>query len=528
MNMEIFKTLFSQTIGMKSIIMCVVGAGVGFLLHWMLTKFFGNSVSKMAARLKEDAKKEAEHIIREGKVSAKAEMLKLKDQFEKETKDKKQELTTLEKRLASREEHLEKKADIMDAKTEALAKEEKNIVSLKERISAKEEDLKKEVSKQLTELERISQMNREEAKNIFLEKIKGEVQNETGHLVRNIIDEMKTKADREVQKILISAMQRYAGECAYEHTTSTVPLPGDEMKGRIIGREGRNIRALEAATGVSLLVDDTPEAVVLSCFNPVRREKARILLERLIADGRIHPTRIEDLYKKVDKEVEDEMAEAGDAAVLEIGVRNLPDPIVKTLGRLKYRYSFSQNVLRHSVETANFMGVLASELSLNVQLAKRIGLLHDIGKALDSEAEGSHALLGAELLKKYNESEELINAVSSHHEETEKKSVYAVMICICDALSASRPGARSETAEFYIKRLEKLEEVVMTFPGVDICHVIQAGKEVRVVVNPTKISEAEAQVLSRDICQKIEKEMNYPGQIKVTVIRETRTVEYAK
>ncbi len=526
--MNVFQEMSSMSINVKSIITCVVGIGIGVLIYWALTKFFGANAAKMAENIKDEAKKEAEHIVREAKVAAKAEMLKLKDDFEKESREKRQEILNLEKRIAAREEHLEKRADVLDSRSQTLEKEEKELSSMKQRLSSKETELKAEIAKQVNELERIAGMSKESAKEVLLEKIKGEVHNEVGHVIRNEVEEAKGKADKEAQKILAYAMQRYAGDCAYEHTTSTIHLPSDEMKGRIIGRDGRNIRVIEAVTGVSLLVDDTPEAVVLSCFDPVRREKARILLERLISDGRIHPTRIEDLFKKVDKEVDKEISEAGNEAVLESGVLNIPDAISKLLGRLKYRYSFSQNVLRHSIEAANFMSVIASELKLDTKKAKRIGLLHDIGKALDSEAEGSHAMLGAELLKKYNEAPDVINAVASHHEETDKTSVYAVLVCACDALSASRPGARSETAEFYLKRLEKLEEIARSFQGVESCHAVQAGREARVVVNPGKINDAEAQVLARDICGRIEKEMNYPGQIKVTVIRETRSVEYAK
>ncbi|HOK04116.1 MAG TPA: ribonuclease Y [Victivallales bacterium] len=525
---EILQQISSASVNIKSIITCVVGIGVGILFHWWITKFFGANAKKYADNLKEEAKKEAEHIIREAKVAAKSEFLKLKDEFEKETKEKKQEIITLEKRIAAREEHLEKRADILDARAASIEKEEKEINNIKEKLIQKENELKQQITAQIKELEKIAELSKEAAKELLLEKVKGEVRNEMGHLIRSEVEEAKNKSDKEAQKILVYAMQRYAGECAYEHTTSTVHLPSDEMKGRIIGRDGRNIRVIESVTGVTLLVDDTPEAVVLSCFEPVRREKARLLLEKLISDGRIHPTRIEELYRKIDKEVEGEIIEAGEEAILEVGVTNIPEPVVKLLGRLKYRYSFTQNVLRHSIEAAHFMGVIASELKLDSLKAKKIGLLHDIGKALDSEMEGTHAMLGAELLKKYNEDPEVINAIASHHEEVEKNTIYAVLACIADAMSASRPGARSETAEFYLKRLEKLEEIASSFNGVESCYAVQAGREARVIVNPEKINDNEAMVLARDICKKIESEMNYPGQIKVTVIRETRSVEYAK
>ena len=371
-------------------------------------------------------------------------------------------------------------------------------------------------------------MDQVRAKEMLLEKIKGEVQNESGQIIRNIVDESKEKAERESKKIMIYAMQRYASDCVYEHTTATIPLPNDEMKGRIIGRDGRNIRAIEAATGVNLLIDDTPEAVVISCFDPVKKEVARQLLEKLISDGRIHPTRVEELVKKVEKEVNENIFQAGEAAVLEANVQNVPAQLIKLLGRLKYRYSYSQNVLKHSLETAYFMGIIAAELKLDVKKAKRIGLFHDIGKAVDHEIEGSHASIGADIMKKYNENKELINAVAAHHEEVDAESVYATLVSACDALSASRPGARSETADLYLKRLDQLENIACSFSGVESCYALQAGREVRVVVLPDKINDAAAQNLAREICLKVEKEMNYPGQIKVTVIRETRSVDYAK
>ncbi|HBC87785.1 MAG TPA: ribonuclease Y [Lentisphaeria bacterium] len=520
---DLLKVLLS-----KSVIGLVSGMALGFLIHWLIAKFWGQSAVSAAEKVREDAKKEAEHILREAKVAAKSELLKIKDEFEVEAKDRKQELISFEKRLIQREDILEKKADVLDGKMATVEKSEKEIELARERVTNKEVDLKKEISKQITELERIAELTRDSAKEMLLEKIKGEVQNETGHLIRNLVDEAKEKAEKESQKIMIYAMQKYASECAYEHTTATIPLPNDEMKGRIIGRDGRNIRAIEAASGVTLMIDDTPEAVVISCFDPVKKETARLLLEKLISDGRIHPTRIEELYAKAQKEVEDQVFSAGEAAVLETGMQGINTALVKLLGRLKFRFSYSQNVLRHSVEAAYFMGIIAAELGLDVQKAKRIGLLHDIGKAMDHEIEGSHASIGADILRKNNEAKDVINAVAAHHEEVEKETLYAVLVSVCDALSASRPGARSETADLYLKRLDQLEKIACEFTGVESCYALQAGREVRVIVQPGKVSDAEAQVLARDVCQRIEKEMNYPGQIKVTVIRETRCVDYAK
>ncbi len=430
--------------------------------------------------------------------------------------------------MTQKEENLERKNDSLDAKLKNVEKKEHDLDNQKERLIQKEDEVKKIIARQVDELERISSLDRESAKQIILEKLKGEVENECGLLVRDIVDEAKQRAERESQLLLVHAIQRYAGDCTYERTTATIPLPNDEMKGRIIGREGRNIRALEAATGVNILIDDTPEAVVISCFDPIRKETARRLMVKLISDGRIHPTRIEDLIKKIRKEIDEEVFDVGERAVLDCGLHGVAKPLICLLGRLQFRYSFSQNVLKHSIETAAFMGTIAAELGLDEQKARRIGLFHDIGKAVDHEIEGTHASIGADLLRKHNENKDVINAVAAHHGEVEATSIYAVLANACDALSASRPGARSETTELYLKRLEQLETIANEFNGVDSCFALQAGREVRVVVQPEKVSEAQAQLMARDICQRVEKEMNYPGRIQVTVIRETRSVEYAK
>jgi ribonuclease Y len=513
---------------LNNIILATSGVLVGMTLEWVYLKMMGTSASVAATRIKDDAMKEAEHIRREAKVAAKSEKLKIRDEVEEELKTKKAEIFAQEQRVGQREENLEKKADALEARAAATERKEKEAEAAKERIALKEEELRKIISRQVDELERVAQLDRETARNLMLKKLEGELINESGQLIRRIQDETKHKAERECQKIMTYAMQRYASDCTYERTTATIPLPTDEMKGRIIGRDGRNIRALEAATGVSLLIDDTPEAVVISCFDPIRKEVARLLLERLVADGRIHPTRIEELLKKIQKEVDDEAFSAGEAAVLETGVTGVPPQIVKLLGRLKFRYSFSQNVLKHSLETAYFMGMIAGELGLDERKAKRIGLYHDLGKAVDHEVEGSHAIIGADILKKHGEAPDVINAVAAHHNEVEPESLYAILTSVCDALSASRPGARSETTELYLRRLEQLEDIAMDFTGVETCYALQAGREIRVVIEPDKLSEAEANVLARNICQRIEKEMNYPGQIKVSVIRETRCVDYAK
>lgn len=487
-----------------------------------------NAAGNSAKKIRDDAEREAEHILREARVSAKSELIKMREECEQELRERRREQTNTEKRLAQREEQLDRRTDAMDAKLKNIEKEEQDIAILRERLTGREQELAQNISKQIDELERIAGYSREEARDILLEKLKNEIRNEAGILIRKELDEAKAKAEKEARRILTYAIQRYASDCTYERTTATIPLPSDELKGRIIGREGRNIRAIEAATGVSILIDDTPEAVVISCFDPVRKEVARQLMEKLIGDGRIHPTRIEELVKKIRKDLEDDIYQTGEAAVLETGLQGVPQQIIKLLGRLKYRYSFSQNVLQHSLETSYFMGMIAAELGLDEQKAKRIGLFHDIGKAIDHEVEGPHAQIGADLLRKFNEAKEVIHAVAAHHGETEPESLYDIIVSACDTLSASRPGARSETTELYLKRLEQLENIAHDFQGVESCFALQAGREIRVAVIPEKVSEGDAQVLARDICTRIEKEMTYPGQIKVTIIRETRSVEYAK
>lgn len=511
-----------------AVVFVMLGTAAGIMINNWITKLQKDSANKSAEKIREEAQREAEHTLREARVSAKSETIKMREECEVELKERRKEQASVEKRLAQREELLDRRADSMDAKSKNIEKQEKEIETLRERLGSREQELSKSISRQIDELERIAGFSRDEAREVLLEKLKNEVKNESGILVRNQLEEAKAKAEREARRILTYAIQRYASDCTYERTTATIPLPNDEMKGRIIGREGRNIRAIEAATGVSILIDDTPEAVVISCFDPVRKEVARQLMERLIGDGRIHPTRVEELAKKIAKELDEELYQVGEAAVLETGIQGVSPQLIKLLGRLKYRYSFSQNVLQHSLETSYFMGMIASELGLDEQKAKRIGLFHDLGKAIDHEVEGPHAQIGADLLRKYNEAKDVVHAVAAHHGEVEPESLYDVLISACDTLSASRPGARSETTELYLKRLEQLETIAHEFSGVESCFALQAGREIRVVVTPEKISEGEAQMLAKDICCRIEKEMTYPGQIKVTIIRETRSVEYAK
>ena len=505
-----------------------VGIAIGISVSNWMQRLQKDAANKSADKIREEAKREAEHTLREARVSAKSEVLKMRDECEAELKERRKEQSNVERRLTQREEALDKRMESLDAKIKSVEQQEKTNAQLQERLTVKEQEMQKNISRQIDELQRIAEMDRNTAREQLLEKMRNEIRNETGTMIHSMVEEARERAEREARQILTYAIQRYASDCTYERTTATIPLPNDELKGRIIGREGRNIRALEAATGVNILIDDTPEAVVISCFDPVRKEAARLLMEKLIADGRIHPTRVEELIKRINKELEEDIMAAGEKAVLETGVPGVPQAIVKLLGRLKYRYSFSQNVLQHSLETAYFMGMIAAELGLDEQKAKRIGLFHDIGKAIDHEVEGPHAQIGAEVLRKHNEAKDVVAAVAAHHGEVEPTSVYDILINACDTLSASRPGARSETTELYLKRFEQLESIARDFQGVESCFALQAGREVRVVVMPEKITEGEAQTLARDICCRIEKEMTYPGQIKVTVIRETRSVDYAK
>ncbi len=506
----------------------VIAAIAGLIIGTFIQRIQRNAAEHSAAKIRSNAEKEAEHVLREARVSAKEKINKMREECEAELKERRKEQNAVERRLAQREETLDRRADTMDAKLKSIEKQESDIAVLRERLAGREQELNKSISRQIDELQRIAGMSRDEARDILLEKLQNEVKNESGLLVRGILEEARERSEKEARRILTYAMQRYASDCTYERTTATIPLPSDEMKGRIIGREGRNIRAIESATGVNLLIDDTPEAVVISCFDPVRKEVARRLMERLIGDGRIHPTRVEELVKKISKELEDELFQVGEAAVLETGIPGVSPQVMKLLGRLKYRYSFSQNVLQHSLETAYFMGAIAAELGLDEKKAKRIGLFHDLGKAIDHEVEGPHAQIGADVLRKYNEPKDVVHAVAAHHAEIEPESLYDILINTCDTLSASRPGARSETTELYLKRLEQLEAIANEFNGVESCFALQAGREIRVLVTPEKIGEGDAQMLAKDICARIEKEMTYPGQIKVTIIRETRSVEYAK
>lgn len=477
---------------------------------------------------KAHAAQEIEVMMKDAQVRAKETVIAAKDAFEASLAERRQELNRNEARLAQKEDNVDLKLTQLQERLNDLDRREAENRRKMDLLTTREQELKELEKRQLEELQRISGLTIDAARQQLLEQLEGSLQNERAQLIRRCQEENRQMLTQEGQKVMIEAMQRYAGDCTYERTTSIVPLPNDEMKGRIIGREGRNIRTIESATGASILIDDTPQAVVISCFDPVRREIARQTMEKLVQDGRIHPARVEDIVAKIKKEIEASIQKAGQEAVESLGITSLRPNITALLGRLKYRFSFGQNVLAHSMEVASMMGAIAAEIGLDESLARRMGLLHDIGKAVDHEVEGSHALIGADLLQRAGESPLVVNAVAAHHEDTEKTSLFAELVQICDTLSAGRPGARAETTELYLKRLEDLERIGNSFTGVESCYAIQAGRELRVLVKPEKVTEAQATVLAHDLAERIEKEMRYPGQIRISVIRETRAIEYAK
>lgn len=506
----------------------IIGLIIGYIVCNILNRKSGKAASVLADNLMKQADREATRILKEAEVTAKDEHIKIREDFEKSTKETRVELSRSENQLKDREVDIDRKMDLMQMRTESVDKRELSCLDHENKVKRKSASLDEMIKKEVIQLEAIGAMTRDQARVQLMQRLEKELTTERATMIRRYSDEVKRNCDEESQKLLIQAMQRYAGECAYDRTTATIPLPSDEMKGRIIGREGRNIRVFEAATGVNVLIDDTPSAVVITCFDPVRREVARLSLERLVEDGRIHPTRVEEVVEKAREDINKEVIKAGEDALHAAKVTGVEHQVVEVLGRLRFRYSYSQNVLQHSIEVAALMAMIAAELELDVEKAKRMGLFHDIGKALDHDIEGSHALIGMEFLKRANEDKDVLNGVGCHHDEIPAESSLASLVSVCDALSASRPGARSETTEFYIKRLEQLEEIGNSYEGVDACYAVQAGREIRVIVEPEKINELEATVMSRDLAQRIESEMQYPGQIKVCVVRETRAVEYAK
>ena len=474
-----------------------------------------------AERIRVQGKEESKRALKEALLEAKEQDLKLRNEFERETKEKKAELQRMEQRLTQKEDALDKKTELLEQQKENLYRQEEEVRLLQEKLSSQHELM-------IQELEKVAQLTREEAKRLLTEEILDSARHDVALQVRSMEQQAKEEADMNAKKIISLAIQKCAADQASEITVSVVPLPSDDMKARIIGREGRNIRALENATGIELIIDDTPEVVILSGFDPVRREIARLSLEKLINDGRIHPARIEETVDKVTREMDIQIKELGEAAVFEAGIFGLHPELIKLIGRLKFRTSYGQNVYKHSMEVAMLAGQMAAELGLDVNFAKRAGLLHDIGKAVDQEQEGTHIQIGADLAKKYKENANIVNAIMAHHGDVEPKTIEAVLIQAADAISGARPGARREMGTNYVKRLEKLEEIASSFRGVEKSYAIQAGREVRVIVKPEQVDDAQALFLAKDIAKKIEMELEYPGQIKVNVIREFRGVEYAK
>lgn len=500
----------------------IFGLGVAYLLiRRQLAEQKIRIAEETAKRITEDAKKEAERLRKEALIEGKDEALKLKADLERESRERKGELTALERRLQSREDHLENKEKNIENREKLVKKAEEEMIKLKD-------TLEKVRGQLIIELEKVAALSREDARKELLSRLDKELELEAAKKIKASEDEVRKESDKRAREILATAIQRCAVDHVVETTTSAVELPSDDLKGRIIGREGRNIRAFENLTGVDLIVDDTPEAVILSSFDPLRRETAKLTLQKLVADGRIHPARVEEMYDKAKAELKAAMWEHGEKSTLETGVHGLPAVIIQLLGRLHYRTSYGQNVLQHSVEMAHLAGMLASELGVNVNLAKRAALLHDLGKAIDQEQEGTHVRLGVTFAEKAGESPEVLHAMEAHHGDVEPKTIEAIIVQVCDAISSARPGARRDTLEAYVKRLEKLETVAKAFDGVEKVYAISAGREVRVIVQPDKIDDTMAAKLAHDIAKKVEAELEYPGEIKVTVIRETRATDVAK
>jgi len=504
-----------------TILYIIAGIGVGWAINTFLNKIKASSLLKQAQEKLAQAEEEIKKKRREFELEKREELHKIRTAFEKENREKREELHKLSKKLIEREENLDKRYHELERKTREVQNEKQNLEKQKQHLDKLEQEYQ-------AKLEKIAGISSEEAKKIILEKVKKEAQDEALEIIQTTEEEARKTANKKARMIIATAIQRCSVDEVADSTVTIVPLPNEEMKGRIIGREGRNIRTFEALTGVDLIVDDTPEAVTISCFDPLRRKIAEISLERLIADTRIHPARIEEVVEKASKEVEELIKEEGQKAAFDMGLSDIPSGLIELLGKLRFRTSYGQNVLQHSKEVAYIAGIMAAEIGIDQTLAKRAGLLHDIGKAADQEMEGSHALIGGHLAKRYGENPEVVHAISAHHEEKPAETILAVLIQAADAISASRPGARKEVLEAYLKRIETLEKIANSFDGVEKTYAIQAGREIRIIVKPTKIDDKVAAALSREIARKIEKELSYPGQIKVTVIRELRVIDYAK
>jgi ribonucrease Y len=511
----------------------VLGLGGGGLLGGYLLRKWGierqrRTVQEELQRLRDEAAKEVEGKRKEALLEAKEHWFRAQAEFERDTEERRRELQKFEQRIGQRESSLDRRTEMVDRREKELSRKERRIAEREEHAAGMEMRTQQMLDEELRKLEQISGLTVTEAKDELRQRLLSEVKHEAAEEARRILEESRENARKKAAEIIVLAIERYAADHVAESTVSVVDLPNDEMKGRIIGREGRNIRALEVATGVDLIIDDTPETVLVSAFDPIRREIARLTLERLIADGRIHPARIEEMVEKVKKEIDEVTHQAGMDAAYEVGITDMHPELLRILGRLRYRTSYTQNVLRHSVECAILCGIMAAELGVDQRIAKRAGLLHDIGKALDHQLEGTHISIGVDLLKKYNEPEAVINAIEAHHDDVEARSVEAVLVQAADALSAARPGARREMLQTYVQRLAKMEEIAESFEGVEKTFAIQAGREIRVIVTPDKVQDSEAIFLAQDIAKKIERECTYPGHIKVIVLRETRAVEYAK
>ena len=509
----------------------VAGGAVFFILGLLQRRKEAVNLEAARAQAEEinrEAREKSQLILKEAEVKAKDIVLGARAEAEREMRERRRELTQLENKLESREDTLEKRIEAFERREADLNRRDQSLRSREKNLAEKETQHQALLDEARAKLEQVAGLTREEAKRSLIDEMVGQARTDAAKHIRIVEEEAREEADRRAKRIISIAIERLAGEFVTERTVSVIPLPNDEMKGRIIGREGRNIRAIEAATGVDIIIDDTPESIVISCHNPIRREIARVGLERLIADGRIHPGRIEEVIRKAEQEVEESIREAGQRSIIEVGVHGIHPELVKLLGMLKYRYSYAQNVLMHSIEAAFICGAMAAELGLNEKQARRAALLHDIGKALTHEVEGSHALIGAEIARKYGESAKIVNAIAAHHEEVKAETILAPLVDAADALSGARPGARREVLESYVKRLEDLEAIAKSFKGVEKCFAVQAGREMRVIVEPSQVSDEDSVLLARDVARKIEQDMTYPGQIRVTVIRETRATELAK